>query len=147
MAEKSLIVCIEEMKGMAERLMPQTFPKVTFEEEQEIVILKQRVCIIDGYEVRFCFSKSEYETHFMESLQIEAVFVPFLPFALICKLGRAFLGSDNLSYIEFFRNNRKVYCWTIRTVEGRSMAPDKKTKPSIYEGFEFNILQPNSANL
>lgn len=147
MADNTLLQSVAEMKGMAEMLVPLTFPKVSFRVEQDVLLFKQRTLVLDGYEIFSCYSKADYGTNFLESLQVQAAFAPFLPFTVVCKLGRAFLGSEHLSYIEFFRNNRKVYCWTIKTREGRPMPPDNKTKPGIYEGFQFNILQPGTVDL
>lgn len=135
------------MKGMAELLVPHTFPVVDFKAEQDIILLKQRSIVVDGYEIVVCFSRADYGDYFLESLQLQSAFAPFLPFNIVCKLGRAFLGSENLSYIEFFRNNRKVYCWTLKSRNGRPLPPDKKTLPGCYEGFEYSVLSPGSVDL
>jgi hypothetical protein len=147
MANTNLDKKVEEMKGIAEWLIPYTFPKVVFSEEQEVLPLKQRNVTLDGYEMVLCYSKADYDSYFLESLQVQSYYSPFLPFTLVCKLGRAFLGKENLSYIEFFRNSRKVYCWTIRSRDGRSLPPGNKTKPGSYEGFAYNILQPGTIDL
>jgi hypothetical protein len=147
MANTNLDKKVEEMKGMAEWLIPYTFPKVVFSEEQEVLPLKQRNVTLDGCEMVLCYSKADYDYYFLESLQVQSYYSPFLPFTLVCKLGRAFLGKENLSYIEFFRNSRKVYCWTITSRDGRSLPPGNKTKPGSYEGFAYNILQPGTIDL
>lgn len=138
---------VQDMKRMGEMLIPHTFPLVDFKIEQDILIFKQKVFIVDGYEILVCYSKADYEDYFLESVQVQSVFAPFLPFIIVCKLGRAFLGSHNLSYIEFFKNNRKVYCWTIKLRDDRLLPPDKENKPGSYEGFEYNILQPGTVDL
>ena len=138
---------IQEMKGIANMLIPYTFPQVTFNEETEVLPLKQRKITIDGYEVILCFSKAKYTDYYLESLQIQSYYSPFLPFTLVCKIGRAFLGKENLSYIEFFKSGRKVYCWTLRSRNGRSLPPGNKTKPGSYEGFAYNILEPGAIEL
>lgn len=147
MRNKTLPQAVEEMKSMAEVLLPFTFPVVDFKVEQEVLLLKQRTLTVDGYDILTCYSKAEYHDYFMESLQVQSAFAPFLPFTVVCKLGRVFLGLHGLSYIEFFRNNKKVYCWTLKSREGRPLPPDKQTKPGSYEGFEFSILQPGSVDL
>ena len=138
---------VKQMKSMARLLIPHTFPKVPFEHEQEVSVLKQRTLTVDGYEIVVCYSEALYPDYVLKSIQIQSYYTPFLPFVLVCKLGKVFLGTNNLSYIEFFRNNRKVYCWTIKTRNGRLLPPDKKTKPGNYEGFEFRILHPGSVDL
>lgn len=147
MVNNEISQAVTEMRAMANLLIPATFPKVTFKEEQEILLLKQRVMTIDGYEISICFSMADYGNNMLESLQLQGVFAPFLPFIVVCKLGRAFLGEENISYIEFFRNKRNVYCWTLRTVDGRPAPPDKAAKLGSYEGFNFNILEPGAVDL
>lgn len=132
---------------MARHLMPWTFPTVEFKEEQDILILKQHIDVIDGYDVTLCYSEADYEKYLLKSLQIQSTHAPFLPFNLVCKIGRAFLGSSNLSYIEFFRGNKKVYCWTVKARNGHLLPPGKKTKLGSFEGFEFSILNPGSVDL
>ena len=138
---------VNQMKSMARMLIPHTFPKVDFEHEQDVAILKQKTITVDGYEVVVCYSEALYPEYILKSIQIQSYYAPFLPFVVVCKLGKYFLGTNNLSYIEFFRNNRKVYCWTIKTRNGQLLPPDKKTKFGSYEGFEFRILHPGSVDL
>jgi len=138
---------VDQMKTIARRLVPYTFPKVPFEEEQEVLALKYRGMTIDGYDVTVCYSEADYGEYTLKSLQIQSGHSPFLPFHLICKIGRIFLGSEGLSYIEFFRNNRKVYCWTVKSKNGNLLPPSKKTKAGFFEGFEFRILHPGSVDL
>lgn len=147
MEQKSLCEEVKEMKKMSELLLHLTFPRVDFNTEQDVLILKQRPMVVDGYDVIVCYSKADYDDHFMESLQIQSSFAPFLPFAVICKIGKAFLGHRHLSYIEFFKHNKKVYCWTIKTREGSVMPPDKRSQPNSYEGFEYSLLQPGTVDL
>ncbi len=146
MANLTLIQQVEEMRNLGELLIPYTFPIVDFKNEQEILILKQKIFFVDGYEILACYSKAKYEHYHLESVQVQSVSAPFLPFAVVCKLGRAFLGSYNLCYIEFFKS-RKVYCWTVKSRDGRSLPPDEENEPGSFEGFEFNILQPGIVDL
>jgi len=138
---------VDEMSAMAKQLIPYTFPQVEFKEEQEVLVLKQRQITVDGYDTTVCFSEADYNDYILLSLQVQSVQAPFLPFTLVCKMGQAFLGFHHLSYIEFFRNNKKVYCWTIKKKNGNLMRPGKKTKAASYEGFDFRILHPGSVDL
>lgn len=138
---------VGEMKAMARQLLPYTFPQVDFKVEQDILILKQRTITVDGYDVLACLSEADYGKYILESLQLQASFAPFLPFTLVCKIGRAFLGDKNLSFIDFFKNNRKVYCWTRNLRDDRPLPPDKKSKPGSYEGFEYRLLPAGSVEL
>ena len=138
---------IQEMKSLADSLIDYSFPKATFEEEQQILCLKQREFTIDGYDLSVCYSRADYDKYFLENLQIQSQQVPFLPFTVVCKVGKLFLGEKNICYLDFFRNNRKVYCWTIRTHEENILVPDKTSKPFSYEGFDFHILHPGTVDL
>ena len=139
---------VDSIKRIAKRLIPLTYPRVQFSEEQEIIFLKQRQITIDGYDVMVCYSEADYEKNFLRSLQIQSIQNgPFLPFTVVCKLGKIFLGTYGLSYIEFFRNNRKVYCWTVKYQGEHVLPPGNKTKPYSYEGFKFGLIHPGSIDL
>lgn len=138
---------VKEMRAMAELLIPHTYPNVDFKEEYEVLPLKCRTITVDGYDVVVNFSKSDYRKYFVESLQIQSSYSYFLPFTLVCKVARAFLGSENLCFADFIKNNKKIYCWTLRTRNGKAISPSKKSEPTSYEGFEYNISNPGSVNL
>jgi len=135
------------MRKMASMLIPHTFPIVPFEHEQDVLVLKQRRITVDGYDTTICFSRADYGEYYLDSLQIQNASSPFLPFNLICKLGRAFLGEENLSYVDFVKDNRKVYCWTLRVRDEKPLPPSKKSEMSSYEGFEYSILAPGAVDL
>lgn len=146
--KKSLTQNVCEMKALAEHLVPYTHPLIPYKREQEILVLKQRTVNVNGIDVNTAYSKADYGDHFMESVQIQGAYSVFLPFNLVCKIGRAFLGDKNLSYIGFFKNNvRKVYCWITKSREGRLLPPDNTSEPGSYEGFEFHILKPGTVDL
>ena len=132
------------MKRMADLLVPYTFPIVDYEEEQEVLILKQSQITVDGYEVVIAFSRADYGKYHLISLQMKSAQSPFLPFNFVCNLARMFLGPRHLSYIEVLKDGKKMYCWTLRiTPEGRFLPPSKETELSSYEGFEYNVLNPS----
>lgn len=138
---------IDEMKAMAERLVPLTFPLVKFTEEQEVLLLKQRTVVVDGYPMLLCYSKADYEDYLLESLQVQSSYSPFLPFWMVCKVGRAFLGRHHLAFVEFFKNHRKVYCWMAKSRDGRRLHAEKNTVPASYEGFRYYKLNPNEVEV
>lgn len=138
---------VSRMKKMAELLVPYTFPLVKFEEERDILCLKQNTVRVDGYQVVLCFSRAQYKKYWLDSLQIQSYCTPFLPFYLVCKLGQFFLGSENLAYIDFLKKDKKVYCWTIKIVDNQILHPGEKVKNVSFEGFDFCVLGPHSVNI
>lgn len=142
-----LIQEVKEMRKMAETLLPHTYPNVPFKEEYEVLPLKCRNLLVDGYDIVVNFSISDYNKYFVESLQIQSAYSFFLPFTLVCKVARNFLGSDNLAFAEFTKNNKKIYCWTVRIKNGKAINPSKKSKPVVFEGFDYNASDPGSVNL
>jgi len=138
---------VKEMQALAETLVPYTFPVVSIEEEQEILILKQRQITLDGYDISVILSKAKYPEYGIESLQISSVRTPFLPFNMVCKIGRAFLGDQYLGYAEFFKKGEKVYCWTVRYQEDNKIPPTDRAFEAVYEGFEYKVLPSGCGNL
>lgn len=139
-----ILVAIQRMKSIADMLVPYTFPEVSIEEEKEVACLKQAEFCIDGYRVVLAFSRSKYENHLLDTLQIQSANGWFLPFNLVCKLGELFLGSKNLAYIDFFRRSRKVYCWAVKTSNDCTVPPGNKTKEASFDGFNFRVLDAGS---
>lgn len=139
---------VEEMQRLAEMLITHTFPLVSIEEEQEIVWLKQRQIKIDGYDISVSLSKALYpDNNGIDSLQICSVRTPFLPFNMVCKVARAFLGDDYLGYAEFFKRGCKTYCWTLRYQLDIKIPPTDRSEEAEYEGFEYRVLPRGCGNL
>jgi hypothetical protein len=138
---------VNRAKNMANLLIPYTFPKANIKSEHEIVCLKQEDIVVDGYPITICYSIADYDEYFLKSIQLQSVYSPFLPFTVVCKIGQMFLGKKDLSYIEFFESSKKIYCWTTKSVDEKTLPPDKQTKPGTYEGFNFNIINPGLVDL
>lgn len=139
--------CVDEMKRISDLLIPYTYPKVDFEEEYDILPLKCRTEIIDGYDLSLNYSRADFKKYQTDSLQIQSVYTPFLPFYVVCKVAQAFLGTQHLFYIDFMKNERKIYCWTVRFKNGRAISSTSKATPSSFEGLKYNVLKPGSVNL
>lgn len=140
---------VQIMKGIGEVLVPFNFPRVPLSVEDELGIFKAREAEIDGYPLFLHYQKSDYDDYFIETLQIHNRRGPFLPFNLICKLGTKFLGSINLSLIEVFRENRKVYVWSKCTDKnGRTIPIPNQTisENCEYEGLQYIYVQPSSVD-
>ena len=147
MQERPLTEHIKEMRNASELLIPYTYPAVDFDTEYTVLPLKCRTVVVDGYELALNYSIANYKKYFIESVQIQSVYTPFLPFLLVCNIAKSFLGNKHLSYVDFVRNHKKIYCWTVRKRKGSAISPSKKSQPASYEGFEYNILNPGSVNL
>jgi hypothetical protein len=145
--ECSLQDHVKEMRALALLLISHTFPIAEFDEEFEILPLKCRTILVDGYELQVTFSIAEYPKYMVESIQIQSLYTPFIPFNVVCKVARFFLGKKNLAYTDFLRNNKKVYCWTVRKKDGVPITPNDVAQNSVYEGFEYSILNPGSLDL
>ena len=138
---------ISEMREMAELLIPHCHPKVSVEAEKEIQLLNQRIVIIDGYEIKVFLSMAEYDDHKFEYLRMQATRIPFLPFNLVCKIARLFLGDRELSYIDILNDGQKIYCWTLKRDEtGNPVAQEVECRLSEFEGFSFSILDPKAVH-
>lgn len=148
MKPPSLSEIINVMKGVGEVLVPFNFPRTSYSPEDDLAIFKAREAVIDGYSLYIHYQKSDYDTYFIETLQIHNTKTPFIPFQVICKLGRRFLGSSNLSLIELFREHRKIYVWSLFTdKQGNPIPPINETLEKCeYEGFEYSYMQPSQAD-
>lgn len=140
---------IQTMKRFGHFLMPYNFPRVPAEDEEDVNFIKAQEVSVDGYNLILQYSKSDYGQHYLHTLQILGKFTPFLPFSLVCKIGKRFLGDKHLSLVELFRDNRKIYCWTLvtDTQESAIEGPYRvEVETHIYEGFEYKSVSPNQVN-
>jgi hypothetical protein len=143
--QKPLQEHAKEMRALAKFLVPNTFPLVTIEEEQKIIVLKQRQLFVDGYELTIICSRAAYSPESeIESLQISAFNAPFLPFRIVCKIAKIFLGCEYLGYTNFFKNGQQIYCWTLRYQDGEKAPATNRSNISEFEGFEYRTLHVNS---
>ena len=148
MMNTEIQIIIDSMKSMADHLIPYSFPVVSFKAEEEILCLKQRIVKFDGYDAIVSYSKADYgENVLVETLQIQSPQVPFLPFNVVCKIGVLFFGKTDLSYVDFFKYNRKVYCWVVKSLDGNRLPPHKESKQTSFDGFNFYVLPPGSVDL
>lgn len=147
--ELKLEQIIDQMRTLGDMIVKYNFPKAPLTDEDELDIFKQKEAIIDGYPVMLHYQKADYDEHFMETLQIYGKNSPFLPFNLICKLGMRFLGRHHLSLVEIFKDNRKIYIWSVCVDASGKPIPspyEMETEECEFEGFSYNYLQPNQVN-
>jgi hypothetical protein len=140
---------IEEMKRVADILVPYNYPKHDPRLENDIAVLKTRVIDIDGYSVVLHFSRADYEDHFQETLQVFGEKAHFLPFCVVANLGKRFLGEHELYLVELLKDNRKIYCWTIALDKSGKPIPPIVELPSedcVYDGFNYHYMYPSQVN-
>ena len=146
---KSLVQHVAEMRALGKILVPYNFPKAPAEWEDDLNVLKSRELIVDGYDVVLHYSKADYEDHYLETLQVLGKNCPFLPFALVCKLAKIFLGEAELSLVEIFRENRKIYCWTLTVDRDDHPIPSPyptEVERCSYQGFQYCYMNPDQIN-
>ena len=140
---------VEEMKGVGDILVPYNWPQNDPKLENDLNSLKTRFAEIDGYNLVVHFSRADYKTHYLETLQVMGEKAPFLPFCVVARLGRKFLGSHHLYLVELIKDNRKIYCWTVHLDKtGRPIPPihKQKTQYCEYDGFSYYYLNTNQVN-
>lgn len=144
---KNLAQNVKEIKSFGNFLMPYNFPKTSLEDEDDIGFIKSREIVVDGYTVVVYYNKADWTEHYLEILQITGRYSPFLPFSLVCKIGKRFLGDKELAYVDFIKDGRKVYCWTCVLNLENCPIPNPH-KPDVYdcsyEGFCYRSLNKNS---
>lgn len=142
-----------EMRKLGEFLIPYNFPQSPPGDEDDLNHLKAREVYIDGYNLILHYSKADYRTYKLETLQILGKYSPFLPFSLVCKIGKKFLGEQYLSLVELFKDNRKIYCWNLLLnrhgipIPGSLGGDDDDTgEECTYEGLQYRSVSPRQVN-
>jgi hypothetical protein len=137
---------VKNMKSLAVMLMPHNYPQnpmALFEEDLEI--FKEREVVIDGYSVILYYQISNYEIYHLKSLQVHNKIGPFLPFNVVVKIAKKFLGTEQLSLIEVFKSNKKIYCWSVATDEKDNPVETpyiSDAQPCEFEGLKYLYITP-----
>lgn len=140
---------IEEMRDIGDMLIPYNWPQNHPRFEVELNPLKIRHIEIDGYSLVVHFNRADYNDNMLESLQIFSERSPFVPFALVFELGKRFLGGHHLYLIEIYKENRKIYCWTMTTDKtGRPIPSVQKDLAEYceYDGQGYYYLPTSAMN-
>jgi hypothetical protein len=109
----------------------------------DIAFLKLNSIMLDGYEIYVQYNKGDYGNYYLESVEVIGRYAPFLPFILVCKVVKAFLGKDHLAYVDFFHDNRRHYCWTLAKNKDDEPIPGPfkvEMEAGEYEGLEYSVL-------
>lgn len=140
---------IDQMKTIGDRLVEYNWPQGPPQLEQHINVLKMRDLDVDGYPVTVHFGRADYDKSYLETLQIMSRNGVFLPFHLVAKLGKKFLGSHHLYLVEVFKDGRKIYCWTVTLDKhGRPIDPPNQqyAEDCVYDGFKYRYMYPQHVN-
>jgi len=135
---------VDKMRAVGEQLIP--YNQLGDNSIEDVLhIAKTKETYADGYSIIIHYSKSDLKTHYLECIQILGKETPFIPFHLIAKIAKKFLGYYDLSLVEQLRDNRKIYCWTaFIDKKGRPIKPVNVPEIEIcnYEGFEYMYMEP-----
>jgi hypothetical protein len=141
---------LDNLRNLARGLVPYNFPLGPVELEYYLSPLKKSEAEVDGYSLVFHFNRASYNDHFLESFQVYNKHAPFLPFCLVTKLARIALGSHHLALVEFYQDDRKVYCWSV-CLDDRGRPIDspmkERTDQRVFEGFRYSYMRPEQLNL
>lgn len=140
---------IDRMKRLGEMMASKTFPNCNLGEDEDLILLKSTEILVDGYTIILFYSVSDYSDNKIKTLQVYSKNYNFLPFNIVCKMAKKFLGDKYISLLEIFTNNRKIYCWT--------MVCDKQDNPIMnhYDGnyiqkefgdFNYYLMEPDKIN-
>lgn len=136
----------EEMRFVANKLIKYTSPKCHPKIEKDLIFIKTRVVIVDGYELVLFFSISQYDKRKHETLHIMSNDFNFLPFNLVSRVGRTFLGNKNLHLVELIKNGKKLYIWNVWLDENQNPTEVRvlqMNKTLTFEGWEYKYIYPD----
>jgi len=147
MYHTSLDEIVIKMKNMGQLLIPYNWPMNTMGDEDDISLLKTLPTTVDGYEVFVHYNKSDHEDYYLETIQIFGQKIPFIPFCVVCKIAKKFLGVDFVYFFELIQENKKIYIWVICTnKDGVPIENPKQKNAEImeYDGFKYRIMETDS---
>lgn len=140
---------IENLRAVGEQLVPLNFPLAPKQVEHDIAPLKKAQLEVDGYSVTIHFNKARYKRYCLETFQVYNENGVFLPFSLVVKLACKMLGSHLLSLVEFYQDDRKIYCWSVCLNDAGKPIPspiEEESKPCEFEGFAYKYMHPDHLN-
>jgi hypothetical protein len=139
---------VADMRVLGEQLIPYNHPKGDRSLENYLTIVKSVEAVLDGYNLILHYSKADYRTHFLETAQVYGKRLPFLPFHLVAKIGKKFLGPNHLMLAEQLNEGQKIYCWNVVVDKKGKAIENAQYKEDCtlmeYEGFKYSYMQPGS---
>jgi len=140
---------IRELKNLGKILIPYNYPHQNSEEiEEDLLIFKSRKFIIDGYSVIAHYQRCDYGDYYMDVIQLYGDYSTFLPISVNCKLAKLFLGDKELSLIETYKQQKKIYCWTVYLNKEEKVIESPIRKEGdffhrFYDGFKYFYIPPS----
>lgn len=125
---------IEDFKRVGDTLSPYQL------NNNDDNVLKTNTLEIDGYSIILKFNRIDHGHFYSESLKLRSEFGSFLPFHLVAKLGKKFLGKHQLMLIESFENDNKIYEWKIALDKNGRPAPvriDNYYEECVYDDLNY----------
>lgn len=140
---------LNRLKNLGKHLVQFNFPLAPTYYERDISFLKKSEVDADGYTVVMHYNKSLYENYYHETFQCYNKYGIFLPFQLVVKLGQKALGGSNLSLVQFYQGNHKIYCWNVCVdLNGKPISYlNQNLKTCDFEGFKYQSMKPEQLNL
>lgn len=147
---RELTEVVSNLRALGEMLVPHNYPLSPILASDDLVVFKLAETVVDGYPVVVHYQKSDYNDHYMVTVQVYGRNCPFLPFGVICKIGTEFLGDSHLYLVEMYKDNRKIYCWARCEKKDGEVIPPPYEKLNAetceYEGLSYLYMQPNQIN-
>lgn len=151
--ETSLDETVESMRNVGETLIPHNYPKSVpppLGQQDDLLLFKKKSILVDGYNIDVHYQKSDFDEYLTETLQIYAQYSPFLPFNVVVKLAKKFLGGHDLSLVEIYREGRKIYIWTVyvdRRGRPIKFPFDIQVENCNYEGIRYSYMLPTQVHI
>lgn len=146
--KSDLDTTLETLRNTGELLVTyNSVPKL----EPIIQPLKRLPVVVDGYSMLLYFHKIAYEDNFIEILQVTPTKSIYLPFNVVIKVACKGLGGHNLSFVQFYQDNTKIYCWSVLVDKRGRPLPNpfekQKAEHCVYNGIEYDKLDPKQLDI
>lgn len=123
-----------QLKLLADVLKKYSSPYNSKELEDQLLLIKKNEICFDGYNLIYHFTKTNYENHVLENLQVYSKDFPILPFYVTFKFAKSFYQDiEHVSYLESEVDNIRVYCWMFlrKTKDNKVLLPVKNYSKTI----------------
>lgn len=143
MKVKNIDEILEELRIVADSLLPISYPKNSLSNEAKFNPFRTRLVTVDGFKFFICFNRSDYGNYYQETFQIFSQKASFVPFNIACKLAQKSLGSHELSLMKINSSSREILIWSVK-LDNHGRPLKNKGKKNSYQGFEYYIADPKN---